>query len=534
MFGWFRPHCPVPPPEQLWIDRRMTWLAQTFGADRLRQAEVVLPTPEFFPGPYRGTEEHLRRVFRRVCRYMGVEPNRLDVGLFTPPHPDAPEAMGLYVPGPREKVLLADTQLGDPVAAVATLAHELAHALLLGDNRIRRDEGDHEQVTDLLTVFLGFGVFGSNSVMREDSKTYGNWHYWRISRQGYLSERMYGYACALFAQARCEGAPAWAGHLRPNVRAVFKQSLTYLSKTGDSRFRPDAPGAGDEGPPLARWLEELQSPWPASRLGALEALKGLGEEAAAVPAVTAALHDPDPFVQAEAAAALGAFRSAAGPAVPDLLDAALREDNPDLRRAAVTAVGQVARQADPALRTLLRVAKAPDPYLRCAAAWSLGRFSPPAGAALARLAELLEDVDQSVAIEAALALASLGPGAAPAVPALVRTIDSGEGDVPAACAAALGEIGAVVPEVVPALRRALEHPDTEVGAEAASALRRVAPEFAPPEPAKPRKRKRKRRRWPGAGANDGRDGRFTTAGHFAPPAPGGPGEDADEGRFTSA
>jgi HEAT repeat protein len=493
MFGWFRPQCPVPTPEQLWIDQRMSWLAQTFGARAFREAQVVLPTPEFFPGAYHGSEDDLRRFFRRVCRYMGVDPNRLDVGLFTPPHPDAPEAVGLYVPGKRERVLLADTQLDDPIAAVATLSHELAHALLLGDNRLRGDEADHEHVTDLLTVFLGFGVFGSNSVMREDHERIGRSYWWSISKHGYLSERMYGYACALFAWARGEEAPAWAGHLRPNVRAVFQQSLAYLRKTGDTRFCAEADGGEvDQPQQIARWVEALRSPWPGARLEALRGLKDCGEAAAsAAAAVRPALRDRDPDVQAEAAWALGAFGPASEPTLPDLLDAALQDDNPELRRAATTAVGQIGCRPEAAVPTLLQALKAPDADLRTRAAQALGRFG---ATAVPRLVGLLQDLNQTVAVEAALALGRLGPAAGPAVPDLIGMIESGEGDVPAACAAALGEIGPVSPGVVPALRKALDHPDSEVGAEAASALRRIAPEFAPPQPEKPRKAKKKRKR----------------------------------------
>ena len=34
----------------------------------------MLPTPEFFPDPWDGTERAVRAMFRRVCRFMGVEP----------------------------------------------------------------------------------------------------------------------------------------------------------------------------------------------------------------------------------------------------------------------------------------------------------------------------------------------------------------------------------------------------------------------------------------------------------------------------
>ncbi|MBX9626456.1 MAG: hypothetical protein K2X82_21830 [Gemmataceae bacterium] len=52
MLGWLFPRCPVGTVDKAWVERRMRWLAGRFGADRLRRAVVVRPTPEFFPDPY--------------------------------------------------------------------------------------------------------------------------------------------------------------------------------------------------------------------------------------------------------------------------------------------------------------------------------------------------------------------------------------------------------------------------------------------------------------------------------------------------
>jgi hypothetical protein len=49
---------------------------------------------------------------------------------------------------------------------------------------------------------------------------------------------MLGYALAHIAWHRDEDWPAWARHLGWVMRAVFKQGLRYLEKTGDSTFKP--------------------------------------------------------------------------------------------------------------------------------------------------------------------------------------------------------------------------------------------------------------------------------------------------------
>jgi hypothetical protein len=169
MFDWFfRPSCPVEPDSKAWIEERMTWLTEEFGVARLRGVKVVLPTPDFFPDAYHGTEDDVAALLKRVCGYMRIERK--------------------------------------------------------------------QPLTDLLTVFLGMGIFTANATIRDRTWTYGQMTGWSIGRQGYMSQRMYGYALALFALARGEEKPAWAGHLRLDVRSAFNKGLRYVRETGDTQF----------------------------------------------------------------------------------------------------------------------------------------------------------------------------------------------------------------------------------------------------------------------------------------------------------
>jgi hypothetical protein len=113
-----------------------------------------------------------------------------------------------------------------PVELVATIAHEFGHELLLGEGRIAPDRFDHEQLTDVLTVLFGLGLFAANAAREyaADSRR------WRSSYQGYLSEQMWGYALARYALLRGEPDPGWAGYLDTNPRAYLKQSIRYLTR----------------------------------------------------------------------------------------------------------------------------------------------------------------------------------------------------------------------------------------------------------------------------------------------------------------
>ena len=132
-------------------------------------------------------------------------------------------------------VAVRSTQLKDPLALVATIAHELGHVILLGGHLLDPDTPDHEPMTDLLTVFLGLGIFTANSAGRfqqfQDERRQG----WSMQRLGYLPEEVYGYALARFAIERGEKKADWPKHLSTNVGSYFKQSRAWLIENDPSR-----------------------------------------------------------------------------------------------------------------------------------------------------------------------------------------------------------------------------------------------------------------------------------------------------------
>jgi hypothetical protein len=246
MFGWFRSpaQCPVEAQSKDWIERRMQWLTENFGWNRLQSVQVILPTPEFFPDPYHGSPEDAGLILERVCGYMGIDPKTIELAWYEDRNPVHDEhgrqgTAGLYQKGQdRYHVWVEVSNLDDPLALVATIAHELGHVHLLGHGRLTQETEDHEPLTDLLTVFLGMGVFTANSVIRENYWHAGAVSGWDMGRQGYLTMPMYGYALSLFAWARQEERPSWARELRPDVRSPFDQGLRFLHEKGDSLFKP--------------------------------------------------------------------------------------------------------------------------------------------------------------------------------------------------------------------------------------------------------------------------------------------------------
>jgi hypothetical protein len=249
MFGWFRPTCPCDPEAKRWVEQRLQWLTGQFGLHILLERPIILPTEEFFPDKWDGSDKSVRMMFRRVCRYMEVDTHIVELELFNDTARSAlsaiDPALGIRAgtwqggEGPWRKgvVRLERGTLDRPADLVGIMAHELSHQRLLGEDRADSDAFDNELLTDLTAVYYGFGVFLANNP-RKSTGELGYWPATKLRRPEYLSEPMLGYALAHIAWFRDEPSPPWMGALRWAPRAVFKQGLRYLNNTQDSRFKP--------------------------------------------------------------------------------------------------------------------------------------------------------------------------------------------------------------------------------------------------------------------------------------------------------
>ena len=123
---WFRPSCQLDAEGKSWIDGRFSWLSQEFGLESIWEAEVVLPTHEYFPDPYDGSEEAAESLFDRVCGYMHVDRGRLDLCFYNEDQPGASRARR----GVRESSQREDGAAGKRVGvgdAATVLGGEHAH-----------------------------------------------------------------------------------------------------------------------------------------------------------------------------------------------------------------------------------------------------------------------------------------------------------------------------------------------------------------------------------------------------------------------
>ena len=208
-------------------------------------ATVMLPIAEHFPDVYDRSEEAVGKMFYRIAERMAVDPESIDLDLFDDTgnvtstlmpfvSGETASAAGLYShhEETRTYVLINTSQLKTPESLVATIAHEIGHVILLRPGLVGGDEEDMEPLNDLLTVFLGFGVFNANAAFQFKQFTNNDSQGWSTRRLGYLSQEMFGYALARFAFERSEFKPEWAKYLTTNVAVYFRKSAAWLIANG--------------------------------------------------------------------------------------------------------------------------------------------------------------------------------------------------------------------------------------------------------------------------------------------------------------
>jgi hypothetical protein len=245
--------CPVPAAAKLWTERSLEFLRREFGSDVLRQ-DVVLPSADFLTWAYAATPAEIEALVTRVCGLMGVDPATIRVELFdgSERRKEATRLRNTYTVGHyrvqdgQAVVALDSSDAANRPNLAAVIAHELGHVRLLGENRYGADRADHERLTDLLTVYLGFGVLSANAALSfargsrgftiipqgqfDDRSLNAARRMTGWERLGYLSTREFGYALACYARMRGEANPAWARAVSPGQAVYLTQGLTYLQR----------------------------------------------------------------------------------------------------------------------------------------------------------------------------------------------------------------------------------------------------------------------------------------------------------------
>lgn len=258
-------------------------------------------------------------------------------------------------------------------------------------------------------------------------------------------------------------------HLSPSGAEVAADEILASGLIPPHPLDPTLPKSGDALPAL---IAALRDPEAARRAAAARALGAHGPSAAsALPALFAATADPREAVRWSAAQALDAIGT--GAADTPLLEAALESPDPYVRAFGAYALGGLGSAVPSAVPALIAAYQREEPEGRGTAVGALGALGPLAKDAVPALIAGLGNPKNHRRWATARALGRIGPEARAAVPALTQALADANNHVRVHAAQALGRIGVDAAAAVPALTAAGRDPDEAVRREAATALARI-------------------------------------------------------------
>ncbi|KRT54255.1 hypothetical protein [endosymbiont of Ridgeia piscesae] len=253
MFGLLKSTPPIDEPSAEWLFDAYAWALRNFDARVFHQESIlVVPSNEHFPGRENSLHGMAELIFEQVKVYAGMAhwPCRLldqqaCMTLETPSLRLAGAIRGsrgipLKAVAEDQKliVLYQPNQVSNPEALIASFAHTLAH--YLGTTAEEPPPGGPEQwphLTELLAVFMGFGLMFANSVYAFKGSSCGSCGGGAPGRSAFLSEEETTYALAIFAVLKEIPAKDVSRHLKKSLRPVYKQALKDLAGRGEQLAR---------------------------------------------------------------------------------------------------------------------------------------------------------------------------------------------------------------------------------------------------------------------------------------------------------
>jgi hypothetical protein len=228
------------------LDRLADLLAKK-GMNGFFANPLLTPEAKWFPDRWTPDLASVRRLLIRFADYAGLENLGIEVGLFArerepewlPPTlaEDRQEggAAALFM-GIVEDVAYFAVEtyaLHDPVRLLGILAHEMAHAWRHAMGLRSDDDRLEEQLTDLSTVVLGWGILTSNAAyqFRSSGEMRGGYTVtrWSYSRVGYLPVEVMAGLLAVHAVARGEDLREVRRHLEPTQADEFEKAVNWLA-----------------------------------------------------------------------------------------------------------------------------------------------------------------------------------------------------------------------------------------------------------------------------------------------------------------
>ena len=227
-----------------WIFNAYEWALQNFDADLFYSDTVLVrPTNEYFPGTVNSVHGMAEIIFDRVKVYAGI--SHWPTLVQDQSRCQFVESQQIQIRGAlRGREGIADEsaednqrlvipynpqQINNPEGMIATYAHILSHHL--GRMAKTPPPGGIDywpQATELLAIFLGFGLMFANSAYNFRGGC-GSCYNPYAQRDAYLTEAEATYALALFCLLKGTPKSEVTPHLKRHLHGTYRKSIKEIS-----------------------------------------------------------------------------------------------------------------------------------------------------------------------------------------------------------------------------------------------------------------------------------------------------------------
>ena len=234
---------PITEEDEKWLISELNWLRKELSDPHFLEITTVTPTKDYYNRTFKFNEDDAKFVLNRTMELMCIKDVEIKLEFFddSPVYDESgnilsspADVQGKWesVAGVYEKdneeitIWIEASTLKDPYALIATIAHELAHQILLGENRIEEND---EFLTDLTAIVYGFGIFTGNSKFNLSQKSTNFGSEWSSRAIGYLPQQIIAFAMAWLSIERNEDM-SYSQFLTTNMKKYFEQSMKYISQ----------------------------------------------------------------------------------------------------------------------------------------------------------------------------------------------------------------------------------------------------------------------------------------------------------------
>lgn len=241
MFWNKKKKLPISEEDRLWINEELDWLKSEFGDEHFLSHRTVTPTTNFFSRTFDKSEKDAIYILERVKELMGINKATIslefyddsivlseDGSILTTPadiNGKWESSAGIYDNNGEETTIYIErSQLKDTFSLIATISHELAHQILLGENRIEEND---EYLTDLTAISYGFGIFLGNSSFKFSQFATADGFGWESSSQGYLPGQIIAYTMAKLSKDRDEDL-SYNQYMSKTIKKYFDECVEWL------------------------------------------------------------------------------------------------------------------------------------------------------------------------------------------------------------------------------------------------------------------------------------------------------------------